>query len=117
MEVRRRLVMNDDPEQLKRLRDVFAEVTSSPFKHFLHTDVSSLFRCERFLSIIHEIQADGTQTRLESGNAFSVFITDDGVSVQNMWDEEMPVQEYSLEEFERLLLAHLEQVKSKERGY
>jgi hypothetical protein len=34
-----------------------------------------------------------------------------------MWDEEMPVQEYSLEEFERLLLAHLEQVKSKERGY
>ena len=109
--------MNDDPEQIERLREVFKEATSSPFKQFLHTDVGSVFRCERFLSIIREIRADATQTRLESGNAYYVGMTANGVTVQNMWDEEMPVQEYSLEEFERLLLRHLEQVKCKERGY
>ena len=108
--------MNDYSERLKRIRRIVKN-WSHPFKDFLTSHVNSVDGCERLLSMIHEIQADRTQTRIESGNAYYVDITADGVRVQNMWDEEMPVQEYSLEEFERLLLPRLEQVKCKERGY
>jgi hypothetical protein len=109
-------MMNDDSQHLKRIRQIVKD-WSDPFKDFLTSHVNSVDGCERLLSMIHEIQADRTQTRIESGNAYYVGMTDDGVFVQNMWDEEMPVQEYSLEEFERLLLPRLEQVKCKERGY
>ncbi len=108
--------MNYDSEHLQRIRQI-AEEWSDPFKDFLASHVNSVDGCERLLFALREIQADGTQVRTETGNAYSVLITADGVNVQNIWDEEMPALEYSLEEFERLLLPRLEQVKSKERGY
>ncbi len=104
--------MNHDPEQLKRVRELFEE-SKDPFKRFLNSDIGSIFGCEEILATIHEIQADRTQTRERDGNAYWVDMTTDGVTLQNQWDEEMPILEYSLKEFEALLLDYIEHLKSK----
>ncbi len=108
--------MAQDNEQSRQLRSALKEFVSNPFKHFLHTDVGSVYGCEQFLSAIQEVRADGTQVRNMSGNVFIVRIKPHGVTVENMWDESAPILEYSLEEFESLLLSYLERLKSEGRG-
>ncbi len=84
-------MMDNDSEHLKRVRQIVKD-WSDPFEDFLTSHVNSVDGCERLLSMIREIQADGTQTHIESGNAYYVAMTADEVFVQNKWDEEMPVQ-------------------------
>ncbi len=107
--------MNHDPEQLRRLQEVIEE-SKDPFKSFMNSDVSSVDACDRLLATVREVQADATQIRTRSGNSYFVGITADTVTLQNHWDEEMPVLEYSLEEFETLVLSYLERLKSQGKG-
>jgi hypothetical protein len=80
---------------------------------YLEQDIGSSIRgCQGCMSVVEDVEAGRLPKWSGTGNAHTVTIRPDGVSIENVWDESVGVAEMSILEFKQCLGSWLRLISS-----